>query len=94
MISAFPWLGRLAASSSQRASRARVSCLPRGPPTLLLRPRPQGQDGNAFAVIGAVQRALRKAGVHQDEINQYLKDAMSGDYDNMLRTTMDWVEVA
>ena len=53
-----------------------------------------GQDGNAFAVIGAVQRALRKAGVHQDEINQYLKDAMSGDYDNMLRTTMDWVEVA
>ena len=53
-----------------------------------------GQDGNAFAVIGAVQRALRKAGVHQDEINQYLKDAMSSDYDNMLRTTMDWVEVA
>ena len=53
-----------------------------------------GKDGNAFAVMGAVQRALRKAGASKEEINQYLKDAMSGDYDNLLRTTMDWVEVA
>jgi len=53
-----------------------------------------GQDGNAFAVMGAVQRALRKAGAPKEEINQYLKEAMSGDYDNLLRTTMDWVEVA
>lgn len=52
-----------------------------------------GEDGNAFAVMGAVKRALRIAGASQDEINQYLKDAMSGDYDNLLRTTMDWVEV-
>jgi hypothetical protein len=53
-----------------------------------------GKDGNAFAIMGAVQRALRKAGASKEEINQYLKDAMSGDYDNLLRTTMDWVEVA
>jgi hypothetical protein len=53
-----------------------------------------GKDGNAFAIMGAVQRALRKAGAPKEEINQYLKDAMSGDYDNLLRTTMDWVEVA
>jgi len=53
-----------------------------------------GQDGNAFAIMGSVQRALRKAGASKEEINQYLKEAMSGDYDNLLRTTMDWVEVA
>jgi hypothetical protein len=53
-----------------------------------------GKDGNAFAIMGAVQRALRKAGASKEEINQYLKEAMSGDYDNLLRTTMDWVEVA
>ena len=52
-----------------------------------------GQDGNAFAILGSVQRALRKAGASKDEINQYLKDAMSGDYDNLLSTTMEWVEV-
>ena len=53
-----------------------------------------GQDGNALAVLGCVRRALRKAGVSKEEINQYLKEATSGDYDNLLRTTMDWVEVA
>ena len=52
-----------------------------------------GEDGNAFAVMGAVQRALRKAGASKDEINQYLKDAMSGDYNHLLSTTMEWVEV-
>ena len=53
-----------------------------------------GQDGNAFAILGSVQRALRKAGASKDEINQYLKDAMSGDYNHLLSTTMEWVEVA
>lgn len=52
-----------------------------------------GQDGNAFAVIGAVQRALRNAGASHDDIEQYHSEAMSGDYDNLLRTTMKWVEV-
>lgn len=52
------------------------------------------EDGNAFAVMGAVQRALRKVGASQTEINEYLDEAMSGDYGHLLRTTMDWVEVA
>ena len=53
-----------------------------------------GQDGNAFAILGSVQRALRKAGASKDEINQYMEEAMSGDYDNLLSTTMEWVDVA
>ena len=53
-----------------------------------------GQDGNAFAILGSVQRALRKAGASKDEINQYMEEAMSGDYNHLLSTTMDWVEVA
>ena len=53
-----------------------------------------GQDGNAFAILGSVQRALRKAGASKDEINQYMQEAMSGDYNHLLSTTMDWVEVA
>lgn len=52
-----------------------------------------GGDGNAFAVMGAVQRALRKAGVSQEEQDAFLKEAMSGDYDNLLQTCMRWVEV-
>lgn len=53
-----------------------------------------GEDGNAFAVMGAVTRALRRAGVPTDEVDEFRREAMSGDYDNVLRTAMRWVEVA
>jgi hypothetical protein len=52
-----------------------------------------GNDGNAFAVMGAVKSALKKAGASKDELDQYLSDSMSGDYDNLLRVAMDWVVV-
>jgi len=52
-----------------------------------------GEDGNAFAILGRVQRALRKAGVPDDEIKQFLAEAKSGDYNHLLATVMDWVEV-
>lgn len=53
-----------------------------------------GNDGNAFAIMGAVQSALRKAGITKDEISEYMEQSMSGDYNNLLRTAMEWVEVA
>lgn len=49
-------------------------------------------DGNAFAIIGSVQAALRRAGVSQDEIKKFQKEATSGDYYNVLRTAMEWVD--
>ena len=52
-----------------------------------------GQDGNAFAIMGAVQSALKKAGVDKDTISDYLAEAMAGDYNNLLRVTMKWVVV-
>ena len=52
-----------------------------------------GNDGNAFAVMGAVKSALKKAGASKEEIEQYLTDSMSGDYDNLLRVAMEWVKV-
>ena len=51
-----------------------------------------GEDGNAFAVMGAVKRALERAG-HRDLVAPYMKEAMAGDYDNLLRVSMDYVEV-
>jgi hypothetical protein len=53
-----------------------------------------GNDGNAYAIMSSVKKALTKAGATPAEIDQYLKDSMSGDYDNLLRVAMDWVEVA
>jgi hypothetical protein len=52
-----------------------------------------GQDGNAFFIMGRVQKALRRAGVGQQEIDQYLEESTAGDYDHLLRTAMRWVNV-
>lgn len=52
-----------------------------------------GNDGNAFAVMGAVSKALKSSGVDKSEVSQYMAEAMSGDYDNLLQTTMRWVSV-
>ena len=52
-----------------------------------------GADGNAFAIMGAVRYALKKAKVSSDEIAEYVKESTSGDYDNLLRVAMSWVTV-
>jgi hypothetical protein len=43
--------------------------------------------------MGAVKSALKKAGASKEELDKYLADSMSGDYDNLLRVAMDWVVV-
>jgi hypothetical protein len=53
-----------------------------------------GHDGNAFAVMGAVQREMRRARVPKEEIDEYLSEATAGDYDHLLQTTMRWVDVS
>jgi hypothetical protein len=53
-----------------------------------------GQDGNAYAIMGAVQRELRRAGVSAEEIKEYQDESMSGDYNHLLQTAMRWVSVS
>jgi hypothetical protein len=52
-----------------------------------------GIDSNAFAIMGAVKKALKQAGATAEEQEQFLTEAMSGDYDNLLRTACQWVDV-
>lgn len=52
-----------------------------------------GQDGNAFSILGKVQKAMRRAGATKEEIDSYIKEATAGDYDHLLMTTMEYVEV-
>ena len=53
-----------------------------------------GSDGNAFAIMGAVCKNLRRGLVSPEEVQTYQKEAMSGDYDHLLQTTMRWVDVS
>jgi hypothetical protein len=56
--------------------------------------RLSGTDGNAFAVMGAVSSALRRAKVGDEEISSFRREAMSGNYDELLQTCMRWVDVS
>lgn len=51
-----------------------------------------GTDGNAFAVLGKVVGALRKSG-RADLVDEFRKEATSGDYDHLLATCMKYVDV-
>lgn len=51
-----------------------------------------GTDGNAFAIMGKVARALGQAG-KPELVQPYMDEAMAGDYDHLLRVTMKYVDV-
>lgn len=53
-----------------------------------------GLNGNAFVLIGAVRRALRRAGMPATGIEEFTAEASAGDYDALLRTCMRWVDVS
>ena len=44
-----------------------------------------GLDGNAFVLLGVFGKAARKQGWTQAEISTVQDEAMSGDYDHLLR---------
>ncbi len=46
-----------------------------------------GQNGNAFFIVGRVMKAMKQAGVEQEDINSYKDEATSDDYNHLLRVT-------
>ena len=52
-----------------------------------------GEDGNAFYILGKVKKEMRKQGIVKYVIDDFLEEAMSGDYDHLLRTCMKYVNV-
>ena len=52
-----------------------------------------GVDGNAFAIMGYTSRALKRTG-HQGLVNKMHEEATAGDYDNLIRVCMKYIEIA
>ena len=48
-------------------------------------------DGNALGIVGAARRALQTVGAAPEEIETFVEEALSGDYNHVLRTTAEWV---
>lgn len=51
-----------------------------------------GEDGNAGAIMGRVVQGLRVAGNHPDVIASFRKQAMSNDYDHLLRVALAFTD--
>jgi hypothetical protein len=50
-------------------------------------------DGNAFSIIAAVSRAMKRNGIPASEVDAYRKEATSDDYNHLLMVTTEWVSV-
>jgi hypothetical protein len=58
-------------------------------PTLQL----SGKDGNAFFILGRAVRVLKQAKYPQEDIDKFLTEAKSGNYDHLLQTCFKWFDV-
>ena len=52
----------------------------------------RGPSGNAWAVMGNVVAALKRAGKASLK-DEYMKRAMSGDYENLLKVSGEYVRI-
>lgn len=52
-----------------------------------------GEDGNAFAILGRVKRAMRRAGLPNEAWEEFHAEATSSTYDHLLVTVMRWFTV-
>lgn len=51
-----------------------------------------GGDGNAFAILGRVRRAIRHSS-HPELEEAFMREAIRGDYNHLLQTCMRYVSV-
>jgi len=52
-----------------------------------------GRNGNAFVILGAARKAAREAGWTKEDIDDFMAEAMVGNYDHLLQTCMNHFEV-
>jgi hypothetical protein len=52
-----------------------------------------GRDGNVFAILGACNRAMSRAGLTPVQREEFITEATAGDYDHVLRTVMNYFNV-
>lgn len=53
------------------------------------------EDGNVYAIIGMVCKALYNGGVDRATVDQFRNAAFAaGSYDGVLQLCMEWVEVS
>ena len=74
-------------ASSRMADAATTKANDRKPKLLV------GQDGNAFSILGRMNRAGKAAGWDKAYRDEVTREATSGDYDKLLATAMKYFDV-
>jgi len=52
-----------------------------------------GEDGNAFAILARCKIAMRRVDIDKIEVESFMKEATSGNYDNLLMTCTKWFNI-
>ncbi len=52
-----------------------------------------GRDGNAFVILGNAVKVAKRSGWDKVQIDTFLAEAESGDYDHLLQTCMKYFDV-
>ena len=53
-----------------------------------------GLDGNAIAVINRCVKAAEENHLDEEDIEEFKEEALSGDYDHVLRTCIKWFDAS
>jgi hypothetical protein len=59
-----------------------------------IRVKLSGTNGNALCLVGVVSGALRRSRAAPADVDTFCREALRGDYDNVLRTCCQWVAVS
>ena len=51
-----------------------------------------GVDGNAYAIMGYVRTAMKRAKMTKEDIDAYIKDATSSDYYHLLVVSCEMID--
>ena len=51
-----------------------------------------GVDGNAYAIMGYVRTAMKRAKMTKEDIDAYIKDATSSDYNHLLVVSSEMID--
>jgi hypothetical protein len=78
---------------NEKAAESHVTGMSRGPKYPDITVTLIGRDGNAFAILGAINKAMKAHGVRPSERSAFYNEATSGDYDHLLCTAMEYVNV-
>lgn len=51
----------------------------------------RGVNGNALSVVAYVKNAMKQEGASKEQIERYVEEALSGDYNKVLMISMEYL---